>query len=190
MSQVIQQRAPSWEVERWFNTQQPLTLESLRGKVIVLEAFQMLCPGCVAHGLPQADRVSHAFSPSQVAVVGLHTVFEHHDAMTPTSLQAFLHEYQVGFPVGVDQPDGRGGLPRTMRAYHMQGTPTLILIDGQGRLRHHHFGRIGDLELGAQIAELVLEEKAVSVGAAPSTSIPAAATRGCVGDACAPEVTP
>jgi len=42
MSQIIQQNPPTWEVERWLNTPQPLSLESLRGKVIVLEAFQML----------------------------------------------------------------------------------------------------------------------------------------------------
>lgn len=157
MSQFIQQNPPAWEVERWFNTPHPLSLESLRGKVIVLEAFQMLCPGCVMHGLPQAARVYQTFPPSQVAVVGLHTVFEHHDAMTPIALQAFLHEYRIGFPVGVDQPDGRGGLPRTMRAYGLQGTPTLLIFDALGRLRHHHFGQVGDLSLGAEIAELMVE---------------------------------
>ncbi len=184
MHQVIQQSAPAWEVERWFNVPQPLNLANLRGRVIVLEAFQMLCPGCVAHGLPQAVRVFHAFSPSQVSVVGLHTVFEHHDAMTPTSLQAFLHEYRIKFPVGVDRPDGHGGMPLTMRAYGMQGTPTLILIDVQGRIRHHHFGQIGDLELGAEIAELVLETSSISGGASSAVSNPAAATPGCTGGAC------
>ena len=150
-------QAPEWDVERWFNTREPLSLEALRGKVVVLEAFQMLCPGCVMHGLPQAARVREAFPPSDVAVIGLHSVFEHHAAMTPVSLEAFLHEYRIRFPVAVDTPGGRGGLPRTMQAYRMQGTPTLILIDRQGRLRRHHFGQVGDLTLGAEIAELVLE---------------------------------
>ncbi|WP_296653069.1 hypothetical protein [Thiobacillus sp. 63-78] len=88
MSQIIQQNPPTWEVERWLNTPQPLSLESLRGKVIVLEAFQMLCPGCVLHGLPQATRVHQTFQPSQVAVVGLHTVFEHHDADRAAGISA------------------------------------------------------------------------------------------------------
>ncbi|WP_406625207.1 redoxin domain-containing protein [Acidovorax sp. SDU_ACID1] len=162
MKQHLHSLAPTWEVAQWFNTEQPLSLESLRGKVIVVEAFQMLCPGCVLHGLPQAARVRQAFSPVQVEVLGLHTVFEHHEAMTPTSLQAFLHEYRIGFPVGVDQPDGRGGPPRTMQAYGMRGTPTLLIIDGHGRLRHHHFGQIADLSLGAEIAELILESKSFS----------------------------
>lgn len=157
MDETYLPRAPAWEVEQWFNTDQAPTLDSLRGKVIVLEAFQMLCPGCVTHGLPQAQRVRQTFPSSKLAVIGLHTVFEHHAAMTPTSLQAFLHEYRITFPVGVDMPGGRDGLPRTMRAYGMQGTPTLILIDAKGRLRQHHFGQVADLALGAEIAELLIE---------------------------------
>ena len=149
--------APPWQVDRWFNTSRPITLESLHGKVIVLEAFQMLCPGCVSHGLPQAARVHATFPDDQVAVIGLHTVFEHHEAMTPVSLQAFLHEYRIGFPVGVDRPGDPGPIPQTMHAYAMRGTPTLTLIDAQGRIRHQHFGQVGDLVLGAQIAALVHE---------------------------------
>ena len=48
--------------------------------------------------------------------------------MTPVSLKAFLHEYKVTFPVGVDLAH-ESGMPQTMRGYQMQGTPTLILID-------------------------------------------------------------
>ena len=50
--------APDWQVERWFNAPEPLGISTLRGRVVVLEAFQMLCPGCVSHGLPQA-RILH-----------------------------------------------------------------------------------------------------------------------------------
>ncbi|EIT72070.1 MULTISPECIES: redoxin domain-containing protein [Hydrocarboniphaga] len=175
--------APEWQVDQWFNARTPPTLASLRGKVIVLEAFQMLCPGCVSHGLPQAQRVHQTFSPAQVAVIGLHTVFEHHAAMTPTSLAAFLHEYRIGFPVGVDRPRATG-IPETMRAYGMQGTPTLILIDAQGRIRHEHFGQVGDLLLGAQIASLVAE--AVDVLALRQAAAGSHVTEAgdCTADAC------
>ncbi|HEY0504171.1 MAG TPA: redoxin domain-containing protein [Lysobacter sp.] len=155
--------APALQVERWFNTPRPITLESLRGKVVVLEAFQMLCPGCVSHGLPQASRVRATFPDEHVAVIGLHTVFEHHEAMTPVALQAFLHEYRIGFPVGVDAPSASGPIPRTMHAYGMRGTPTLVLIDRNGRLRHQHFGQVGDLVLGAQIATLMGETAELAI---------------------------
>lgn len=181
------QPAPEWVVQQWLNTDKPLTLAELRGKVVVLEAFQMLCPGCVSHGLPQAQRVHQTFSSSEVVVVGLHTVFEHHEAMTPTALRAFLHEYRIPFPVGVDMPDGRNGVPQTMRAYDMRGTPTLILIDARGNLRQQHFGSISDLTLGAQIAELVLEAREDATGAS-ATSAGSGADRSaddCASGACA-----
>lgn len=150
--------APEWRTSEWFNTPAPLSLAALRGRVVVAVAFQMLCPGCVNQGLPQAQRVRDSFNERDVAVIGLHTVFEHHDAMTPTSLKAFLHEYRIGFPVGVDEPDPAGGIPQTMAAYQMRGTPTLLLYDRQGRLRRHAFGHVSDMLLGAQVMALVGEQ--------------------------------
>lgn len=165
---TVSRPAPPWQVEHWFNTADAPTLESLRGKVVVLEAFQMLCPGCVSHGLPQAQRIRATFAPEDVAVIGLHTVFEHHEAMRPVSLQAFLHEYRIDFPVGVDRPGEDGPIPQTMHAYAMRGTPTIVLIDAHGRLRHQHFGQIGDLVLGAQIAWLIQEARDAKKAPGPS----------------------
>jgi peroxiredoxin len=151
--------APPWTTREWFNTGNALQLADLRGRVVVLHAFQMLCPACVHHGLPQAQRIHAAFAAQGVAVIGLHTVFEHHAAMTPVSLKAFLHEYRITFAVGVDAPsaDAHNPIPVTMQAYGMQGTPSLVLIDRNGHLRHHAFGAEDDLELGAAIARLIVE---------------------------------
>lgn len=146
-------RAPPWEVARWFPPGAATTLEALRGRVVVVEAFQMLCPGCVAHGLPQAARIAAAFP--DVVVVGLHTVFEHHAAMSDTALEAFLHEYKWPFPVGVDAPTG--GIPRTMRAWDLQGTPSLVIIDRAGRMRGRVLGAPGDLAVGAALSRLTAE---------------------------------
>jgi hypothetical protein len=154
--------APDWTVSAWLNAPAPLALPQLRGKVAMLVAFQMLCPGCVAVGLPQAARVRQAFSPDDVAVIGLHTVFEHHAAQgSQAALAAFLHEYRIGFPVGIDMatPDG---IPETMRRYGMRGTPTTLLFARDGRLALHRFGHVEDLELGAEIARLLLEDRPAS----------------------------
>jgi len=117
----------------------------------------MLCPGCVSHGLPQAKRVRETFSDKDVAVIGLHSVFEHHDAQTPEALAAFLHEYRIDFPVAIDAPGADGGPPKTMTAYGLQGTPTLVLIDRLGRRRAQYFGHVSDLRLGAEIMSLIAE---------------------------------
>lgn len=149
--------APALQVAHWLNTPKPLTLASLRGRVVVLHAFQMLCPGCVSHGLPQAKRLRQAFGRDEVEVLGLHTVFEHHAVMTPAALQAFLHEYRIDFPVGIDQPSAAGTIPLTMARYQLRGTPTLLLFDRQGVLREQLFGIVDDLQLGALVARLVAQ---------------------------------
>lgn len=175
--------APEWQIARWFNTDAPLSLGRLRGRVVVLHAFQMLCPGCVARGIPQAQRVAQLFAGAPVAVIGLHTVFEHHDVMTPAALQAFLHEYRIRFPVGVDAPGEKPDpIPRTMRAYAMRGTPTTVLIDVEGRIRAHMFGAHDDLVLGAQLGLLLAEARVLpeEVDAEP-------AQKGCAETGCLPE---
>jgi hypothetical protein len=148
--------APPLEVPRWFNTDTAINLDELAGQVVAIEAFQMLCPGCVSHGLPQAQRIASTF-PHDVTVLGLHTVFEHHDAMGPVSLEAFLHEYRIGFPVGIDAHDQPGGTPITMARYQLRGTPSLILIDRTGRVRLNAFGHVDDLAVGATLARLIDE---------------------------------
>lgn len=149
------QSLPEWDVTAWLNCDAPMTVASLRGKVVLIHAFQMLCPGCVAYGLPQAERVRRTFSPQDVAVVALHTVFEHHAAMNVDALRAFVHEYRWSFPIGVDRPGGDAGVPHTMSAYGLRGTPSHIVLDRQGLVRLHHFGRVDDLALGALIGQLL-----------------------------------
>ena len=153
-------KAPELEVSYWLNTNTPITLEPLRGRIVVIEAFQLLCPGCVQHGLPQAMRIAETFSRDDVAVLGLHSVFEHHAAQARRDvLEAFLHENRITFPVGADTP-GTGDIPRTMAAYALRGTPSTVLIDAEGRLAGSHFGRPGDMRLGAEIMHLVERSRA------------------------------
>jgi peroxiredoxin len=151
------EKPPAWSVSRWLNTKTPMTLDGLKGRVVVLEAFQMLCPGCVSHGLPLARRITEHFSSEQVQVIGLHTVFEHHGVMTAAALEAFVHEYRWPFPIGIDEPNGTG-LPKTMAAYEIQGTPSILLFDRQGRLRRHYLGQVDDIRIAAEIMALAVED--------------------------------
>ena len=149
--------APPWHISHWLNTPLPITLEALRGRVVVMHAFQMLCPACVAHGLPQAMRIREVFPEDAVCVVGVHTVFEHHAVMNFEALKAFVQEYRLNFPIGIDEPGGQSAVPLTMQAYGLQGTPSLVLIDKGGRMRLNHFGRVDDLVVGAAIGQLIEE---------------------------------
>jgi peroxiredoxin len=152
--------APELVIARWFNTEEPVTLASLRGRPVLLHSFQMLCPGCVSHAIPQARKIAAMLEHTDLAVIGLHTVFEHHDAMTPVSLQAFLHEYRITFPVGVDKPADEGPIPQTMALYQFRGTPSTVLIDRQGHIRYSGFGQEDDVALGLRLGMLLSEQAA------------------------------
>lgn len=144
--------APELSVSTWFNTPEPLTLEALRGRVVLLHSFQLLCPGCVAHSIPQIQRIERAFVQTDLQIIGLHTVFEHHDAMTPVTLRAFLHEYRINSPVAVDMADENSAIPVTMQRYAFRGTPSSVLIGRDGAILHQSFGVEEDLVMGARIA--------------------------------------
>jgi hypothetical protein len=155
--------APELLVHSWFNTDRPLLLAGLRGRVVVLAAFQVLCPNSIASGIPQAQRIYETFAPSDVVVIGLHATFEHHDAFSSAVLKAFVHEYRLKFPIAIDQPNSAGPIPHTMERYKMRGTPSLVLIDRHGLVRKHTFGSVDDLRLGAEIGALLQETDAGSL---------------------------
>lgn len=156
---TISMKAPALKIQTWLNADSPLSLEKLHGKVVAIFAFQMLCPGCVEHSIPQARRTHALFGHRGVTVIGLHTVFEHHAAMTEISLKAFMHEYRIEFPVAIDMPSDikTNPIPKTMQRYQMGGTPTLLLIDKKGFLRKHKMGHEQDLALGAELMTLMNE---------------------------------
>ena len=144
------------DVQEWVN-HEGLSNEDLRGKVVVVEVFQMLCPGCVNHGVPQAQKIHRMIDESQVQVIGLHSVFEHHDVMTPEALKVFIDEFGIKFPVAVDMPREGQRIPSTMKKYRLEGTPSIILADRKGRIRQVQFGQVDDFVLGLLLGSLLSE---------------------------------
>ena len=151
--------APPLRVAEWLNSGEPISLAALRGRVVLLHAFQMLCPACVSHGLPQALKARELFRETDLAVIGLHTVFEHHAVMNASALKVFIAEYRLTFPIGIDEPADTGSIPLTMQAYRLQGTPSLVLIDRAGQVRASHFGIVDDMALGGLIGRLIGEQE-------------------------------
>jgi len=149
--------APELLVQTWFNTERPLQLSGLRGRIVVLAAFQVLCPNSISGGIPQARRIYETFEPKDVAVIGLHATFEHHDAVSWAMLKAFIQEYRLKFPIALDEPNPASPIPHTMERYKMRGTPSLVLIDRIGQVRKHAFGAVDDLRIGAEIGALIQE---------------------------------
>ncbi len=170
--------APELAVSQWFNTRAPLTLASLKGRPVYLHSFQLLCPGCVAQSIPQVQRIERVFAQTDLQVIGLHTVCEHHAAMTPVTLRAFLHEYRIGHPVGIDEADGAPDIPVTMRRYGFRGTPSSVLIGRDGAIIHQSFGVEDDMAVGARIA-MALSAAAPLLGAPEAAEEPGCDTGTC-----------
>jgi peroxiredoxin len=147
-------QAPPLEAVAWFNTDEPLTLERLRGRIVLLHVFHMRCAACTEFATPQAQRVHEYFESSNLTVLGLHSVFENHEAQTPDALARHIREQHLTFPIAVDARHAGARIPRTMQTWGLDGTPTAVLIDELGRIRMKNLGHVSDLALGAAIGSL------------------------------------
>ena len=149
---------PEFQASAWFNAATPPTIKDLKGKVVVLAAFQQHCPGSLRHGIPQAARLAASFNDDEVVVIGLNTPFEEAKAQDKAALETFVADHGLTFPVALDKTNGKD-LPKTMEAYEIQGTPTVLIFDRQGRLRRHYLGQVDDLRLGAEVMALTIEAR-------------------------------
>jgi len=152
-------KAQELEVLEWLNTKQDISLEKLKGKIVLIYVFQMLCPACVAHSIPQSKKLFKRFLNEDIVILGLHSVFEHHDVMSPQALKVFVDENDIGFPIAIDLSVEKDFMPATMKKYNMQGTPTLLIIDKESKIRMHAFGLVNDLDIGLLLGKLLEEKK-------------------------------
>jgi len=152
------ERPPEITASRWLNSDGKRSLKDEKGKVVVLAAWQLQCPGSLKAGLPQATRLRNAFDEKEVTVFGLHMPFEKFSEQTQEEVEKFLAATGITIPIALDKPNGEG-MPQTMKDYELQGTPAILIFDRQGRLRRHYLGAVDDLRIGAEVMGLLMEEK-------------------------------
>jgi AhpC/TSA family len=73
----------------------PITLKDHQGKVIVIEVFQVNCPGCFIYGIPEAIDTYQKYKSNEVVVLGLATAFEDFDKNTLENLKLLLKDKKV-----------------------------------------------------------------------------------------------
>ena len=78
--------APELAVSEWIQGG-PTNLDQQRGNVVLLEVFQVNCPGCFFTAIPEAVKVHDHFAGQPVTVLGLATAFEDWDRNTPDNLK-------------------------------------------------------------------------------------------------------
>ncbi len=152
--------APEWKISEWVKGPE-LKLSEQRGKVVVIDFFQLWCPGCNRFSIPLMAKWEKQFAPEiemgKLVLVSIHTVFEGHSFQTNKRLREFIKEKNFKHPVGVDYNAPGRRIPETMIRYKTRGTPEVAIIDKNGRLRFQGFGSFNAQWATAYIRELLKE---------------------------------
>ncbi|MGE0602069.1 MAG: thioredoxin-like domain-containing protein [Dehalococcoidia bacterium] len=132
----------------WFNVSRPVTLEELRGSVVLLDFWTLGCINC-QHIIPDLKRLESEFG-DKLVVIGVHSgkyATEHDD----DSIRDAIKRYGLEHPV-VNDPDFV-----IWRAFGASAWPTLVLIDPAGNLVGGHAGE-GVYELFQPIVQSLVDE--------------------------------
>ena len=94
MDSFIRKKAPNLRIGEWVQGV-PTNIDEELGKVIVVEVFQVNCPGCFLYGIPEAIAVHNNSDKSEVKVLGVATAFEDYDKNTLDNLKLLLSKGEV-----------------------------------------------------------------------------------------------
>lgn len=124
MRAKIGEKAPNLKVSEWVQGLET-NFDQEKDHVVLVEVFQVNCPGCFLHGMPEAINIYNKFKDDGVRVLGVATAFEDFDKNTLDNLKLLLQtgevigdtkqaliqygklddsklQYKIPFPVGVD----------------------------------------------------------------------------------------
>ena len=124
MRAKIGEKAPNLKVSEWVQGLET-NFDQEKDHVVLVEVFQVNCPGCFLHGIPEAINIYNKFKDDGVRVLGVATAFEDFDKNTLDNLKLLLQtgevigdtkqaliqygklddsklQYKIPFPVGMD----------------------------------------------------------------------------------------
>lgn len=90
----IGQPVPPLQVSKW-RQGEAIDFSALIGKVVLIEVFQVNCPGCFLHSLPQAVGLYYRYAQQGLVVAAVATAFENFDKNTEENLQRLLENGEV-----------------------------------------------------------------------------------------------
>ena len=147
-------------IDNWLNTQ-PLTMASLRGKVVLVDFWTYSCINCI-RTLPYVESWYQKYGPEGFVVVGVHTpefAFEHDSG----NVAAAIARFGITYPVAQDNEYA------TWTAYNNEYWPADYLIDAGGHIRDTHFGEGNYLQTEISIRTLLSEAGSAALPS-PATS--------------------
>lgn len=142
--------APELNNEVWLNTDQPLRLADLRGKVVLLDMWTFDCINC-RNVIPSLRDWYTRYTGQGLVVIGNHFP-EFDDERDLGNLKDALQRLNVPYAVAQDN-DGV-----TWQAYGTHYWPTLFVIDKRGHLRYTHIGEGAYTETEQVIQDLLKED--------------------------------
>ncbi len=116
---------------QWLNSP-PLTAESLRGKVVLVDFWTYSCINCI-RALPYARGWADRYKDHGLVVIGVHApefAFE----KDPVNVAKAVKDLGVDYPVALDNDYA------IWKGFNNEYWPAHYFIDTQGQIRHHHFG--------------------------------------------------
>jgi cytochrome c biogenesis protein CcdA/thiol-disulfide isomerase/thioredoxin len=152
-------------IDGWLNTA-PLTMEELRGKVVVLDFWTYSCINCL-RTLPYLKRWDEAYRDKGLVLVGVHTpefAFEREKSNVEDAVDRLGLEY----PVALDSDYG------TWEAWGNRYWPAKYFVDREGHVRYAHFGE-GDYEKSERVIRELLAEPGLPKPVSDEVRAPTAA---------------
>jgi len=140
--------APEFAIGDWINSE-PLTLKSLRGRVVLVDFWTFGCYNC-RNTLPAIKNWDARYREQGLTIIGVHSP-EFEEERKPENLRREVAELQIRYPVVTDNDYA------TWRAYDVAAWPTIFVLDKSGRIRWTHVGE-GAYDATEQVIQKLLAE--------------------------------
>ncbi len=145
----VEGRLPSLDgAVQWLNSP-PLTADSLKGKVVVVDFWTYSCINCL-RALPYVKAWAEKYKDQGLVVIGVHApefAFE----KDPANVKKAVADLGITYPVALDNDYA------IWRGFNNHYWPAHYFIDATGKIRHHHFGE-GDYEGSEKVIRQLLAE--------------------------------
>lgn len=138
---------------KWFNTQ-PLSIQNLKGKVVLVDFWTYTCINCI-RTLPYVKSWDQKYRDKGLVIIGVHTP-EFEFEKNPDNVSKAIDDFAIRYPVMQDNDY------QTWNAYNNEYWPADYLIDKNGKIRDTHFGE-GDYDKTEQEIQNLLKETGATV---------------------------
>jgi thiol-disulfide isomerase/thioredoxin len=135
-------------IDNWINSA-PLSMQQLRGKVVLVDFWTYDCINC-QHVLPYVKGWHQKYKDQGLVVVGVHTP-EYGFERNLNNLKTAVQRNAISFPVAQDNRYATWG------AYNNQFWPAFYLVDKKGDVVYSHFGEGDYAQTEATIRKLLAQ---------------------------------